>query len=145
MFKHNIKILFKASNHQPQSGTTLVETVISVALIGIIAIALAMGLITASNVLLHTDARETAKNIAETQLEYIKGNIQECPFNASATTYLTSFDAVLRPSAPVIPNGYTVLPNEVELISGRNDIQQITITITGAGINYTLKGYKTKW
>jgi prepilin-type N-terminal cleavage/methylation domain-containing protein len=147
MFKIRLTKLRRMKIARNQSGFTLVEAVISIALIGIIAAALFMGLGTASKVLLHTDARETAKNLAETQMEYIKG----LPYNPAATTYNTS--------AITLPSGYTALPNVVYpggttvTVNGvtyfnpvrDNNIQLVVVTINGAGITYTLEGYKVKW
>ena len=41
--------------------------------LGVIGLAVALGLITSSRVAYLTDERETAKNLAESQMEYVKG------------------------------------------------------------------------
>ncbi len=123
-----------------EKGFTLVEAVISIALMGIIAAGLFTGLGTTSNVLLNTDARETAKNLAETQMEFVKGQ-----------TYIPgSGTAVYSPAT--IPtaqqSGYSASINVIDGLSlnPQRDsyLQKIIVTITGPKITYTLEGYKVR-
>ena len=97
------------------------------------------GLGTTNTVLLRTDARETAKNLAETQLEYIK-NID---YNPLATSYDTS--AIIMPAHYSATN-VVYLGSDVNHFNPvrDNNIQKIVITITGAGITYNLEGFKTR-
>ena len=55
-----------------QKGFSLIEVVVSIALLAIVGAGIFGGLGTSSKALIITDERETAKNIAEMQLEYIK-------------------------------------------------------------------------
>ena len=55
-----------------QKGFSLIEVVIAVALLGIIAVGFLGALGTASKALLTADERETAKNLAESQMEYVQ-------------------------------------------------------------------------
>jgi prepilin-type N-terminal cleavage/methylation domain-containing protein len=155
MLNIRLKKLRKTGIARDEKGFTLVEVVISIMLLGLISAALATGLSTSSKVLLHTDIRETAKNLAETQMEYIK----LFPF---ASAYDTTNPPVDLPAPPVIPSGYSV---EIQVDNGLNqsvfgsttltdgtvvsnrdsNIQKITVTITGpAGITYPLNGYKVR-
>jgi prepilin-type N-terminal cleavage/methylation domain-containing protein len=143
MSKIRFKRLAKAKVARDQNGFTLVEAVIAIALLGIIAAGLFTGLGTASKVLLHTDVKETAKNLAETVMESIKGQ-----------TYSTVYSTSDIP----IPLDYTVLPPEVidgtdpffgpDTEQQRNSaLQKITVTIkgpVGTGVIYKLEGYRAR-
>ena len=55
-----------------EKGFALIETVIAIALLGVIAAASLGALGTASRALFITDERQTAKSLAESQIEYVK-------------------------------------------------------------------------
>lgn len=55
-----------------EKGFTLIEVLVSLALLGIIGAGFLNALATASMGLMITDERNTAKNLAESQLEYVK-------------------------------------------------------------------------
>jgi len=55
-----------------EKGFTFMEIIISIALFGIIGITFAQGLSTTSKVLFTTDIRQTANNLAASQMESIK-------------------------------------------------------------------------
>lgn len=55
-----------------EKGFSFAEVMISLAILGIIAVGFLSGLGTASRGLLITDERETANNLAEAQMEYVK-------------------------------------------------------------------------
>jgi prepilin-type N-terminal cleavage/methylation domain-containing protein len=131
-----------------QSGFTLVEVVIAIALLGIIVAALANGLGTASNVLLKNDTRQTAKNLAETQMESVKNQ----PFVPGATTY---------PLASILPPQQGVYTATITVVDGSNptvfdplaipsqgrdsSLQKIIVKIFKSGVLvYTLEGYKVE-
>jgi prepilin-type N-terminal cleavage/methylation domain-containing protein len=141
------KVKFKRN----EKGFTLIEVVISIVLLGLIAAALATGLSTASKVLLQNDTRQTAKNLAETQMEFIKG----ITFDPLATTYDTSAithpieytpsNVVYSGKTPVTINGITYFDTTINKDKRDSSIQLIVVTITGPGtISYTLEGYKVK-
>jgi type II secretory pathway pseudopilin PulG len=125
---------------QDERGVTLVEAVISIALIGIIGAAIYTGLGTSSTVLLNTDARETAKNLAESQMEDIKGR-----------TFNPGSGSAVYAIAPIPLEQQGNYSASIEVIDGLSlvpprdsNIQQIIVTITGPGITYTLEDYKVK-
>jgi len=112
-----------------EKGFSLIEVLISLALIGIIAVAFLSSLATASNVTLTTDVNETAKNLAEMQMEYIKGQ-----------GYASSY----TPAS--IPSDYANYVATINAESLQNsNIQRITVTIQHQGKTVMqLEGYKVK-
>jgi prepilin-type N-terminal cleavage/methylation domain-containing protein len=145
MLNIRLKKLRKTGIARDEKGFTLVEAVISIALIGIIVAGLFTGLGTASKVLLRTDARETAKNLAETQMEYIKGQA----FNSVYTKALipAAQQGGYTASINVINGSDTAVfgPDPLHPEEKRNSyLQKIIVTITGPGITYTLEGYKAR-
>lgn len=62
----------EAKHKRIESGMTLIEVLIAVALIGIIGAAIMMGLGTTSKVLIATDERSTAESLARSAMEEIK-------------------------------------------------------------------------
>jgi prepilin-type N-terminal cleavage/methylation domain-containing protein len=134
------KKIFKLGVVQQEKGFTLVEAVVSIALIGIIGAAVYTGLGTTSKVLLHTDARETAKNLAETQMEFVKGQ-----------AYMPGSGPGIYSTAPIPPDQLSGYSASIDVIDGLalvpprdGYLQKIIVTITGPGITYTLEGYKVK-
>ena len=128
-----------------EKGFTLIEVLISIVLLGLITASLAFGISTASKVLVHNDSRETAKNLAETQLEYIKNQ----PF---AMAYDTSYHVGPPVTGIQLPTGYSASNvvhsgTESAYFNPVRDasIQMIIITITGPGnVTYTLVDYKVR-
>ena len=83
--------------------------------------------------------RETAKNLAETQLEYIKS----IEYNPLTTTYDTS---AIPATAHYTASNVVYLGSDVNHFNPvrDNNIQKIVVTITGVGITYHLEGFKTR-
>ena len=138
MFRTNWYKLRKTIFTGHEKGFTLVEVVIAIALIGVVAAGLYTGLGTTSQILLNNDSKETAKNLAETQMEFVKG----LDFNAGSGTSVYSSGVSL--------GNYSVVtdaePVPVTVPTARDGfIQQITVTITGPkGITFSLTDYKVK-
>jgi prepilin-type N-terminal cleavage/methylation domain-containing protein len=142
MFTLKLPNLRKPGIIRNERGFTLVEAVISIALIGIISAGLFSGLSSAATVLLHNDAYETAKNLTEAQMEYVKG----LDFIAGAGPY------VYTPNISLNVTGYSVVI-DAEPVSvtptgqtARDGfIQQIKVTVTGPkNMTYSLTDYKVK-
>lgn len=110
-------------------GFSLIETVIALALIAILSAGFLTSMSTASKSLIHTDLQETAKNIAESQLETIKKGsfaltYNAAPLAAAYSGYSVSIAVASVPSAPVT-------------------LQKITITVSYQGQQVTqIEGYK---
>jgi prepilin-type N-terminal cleavage/methylation domain-containing protein len=98
-----------------EKGFSFVEVVISLAVLGIISVGFLSGLGTASKGLLTTDERETAKNLAEAQMEYVKN-----------LPYLGSYT-----KSTEILNEYEYY--DVEIVTTAledGNIQRITVTVS---------------
>jgi len=84
-------------------GVTLIELLIALALFGIIAIAFAGGLMTASRAVLTADVRTNAESLARTQMEYIKNQ------DYKGEDELVNGEALYLKIAPAnIPDGYSI-------------------------------------
>ncbi|MFA5316672.1 MAG: type II secretion system protein [Dehalococcoidales bacterium] len=110
-----------------ERGASLIETVIALALLGIISAAFLSALATSSNARNIADVQVSARILAETQMEELKKQ-----------TYAFSYNATPIPDE--YP-GYTAL---IEADSLRNgNIQMITVTIEHYGKEIThLESYK---
>lgn len=122
-----------------EKGFTLIEVLISLAILGVIAVAFLGGLTTASKGLAITDERQTAQNLAEAQMEYIK--------RQGYSSGLPPVYAKL-PSGE-IPSGFDVeieatrLDPEGDGLSDDDNVQLIKITVThGSKDVLTLEDYK---
>jgi prepilin-type N-terminal cleavage/methylation domain-containing protein len=136
MLKIRFTKLRKIGIVRNQSGFTLVETLVSVALIGVIAAGLFSGLSTSSVVLLNTDVRETSKNLAETQMEYIKG-----------LEYSTVYNPGPLPTSVIgiYSVGINVIDGSDASLGRDSYLQKIIVTITGPkNITYSLTCYKVR-
>jgi len=115
-----------------EAGVTLIETLIALALLGIIAAAFLTGLSTASKAAFIADERATAESLARSQMEYVKTR----PYEPDATKY----------SPAEIPSGkdysgYSVMIDAEP--SHATGIQKITVTIKHLDKQLiTLEGYK---
>jgi hypothetical protein len=97
-------------------------------LLGILAAAFFNGLLTSLKVLALTDERETARSLAEIQMEHIED---------------TAYSASYAPAPiPDEYSGYSAAINAAS-ISSRTNIQHITVTIQHEGVEVLeLEGYK---
>ena len=141
MFIGGLKKLPKRRIARNESGFTLVEVVISIMLLGIVTAAVFTGLGTASKALLQNDSRQTAKNLAETQMESVKNQTyvlgaSSYPKETTSLAQQSGYDATIS-----VINGW-LIPNPDTRDSS---IQKIVVTITRSGVViYTLEGYKVK-
>jgi prepilin-type N-terminal cleavage/methylation domain-containing protein len=123
--KHFTNCLCDVNRFQEESllknerGFSLIETLIAVALIGIICVVIASGLNTSSKVILLTDELETAKNLAQSLMEDVKKQ-----------NYLTSYSAII--------------PNEYKNEDLRDGIQKIRVVVSHENKEITLEGYKVR-
>lgn len=114
-----------------EKGFSLIEVIISIAILSIIGTGIMAALGTASKELLTTDERETAQNIAEMQMEYIKSQ----PY---ASSYLPEDISATYP-------GYSAIIETGSIVSRDGDIQKITMVVHhGIRTILTQEGYKVR-
>ena len=114
-----------------ERGFNLIEILLSLALLGILAIVFLSTFSSGSKVLILTDEQETAKNVAESQMEYV----QKQPF-ASAYS-----------AAPIGADypGYSANISTTSITSRDGNIQRITVIVIRHGEEITrLEGFKTR-
>jgi prepilin-type N-terminal cleavage/methylation domain-containing protein len=134
MFKLNsrLKKYTRHFSHGNQRGVSLIEVTISILVAGIVVAGILGAIRNASYTLVSVDEKETAKNIAESQMEYVKNQVY------STTGY----------SPDAVPEEYAdyEISIDTDNISGRdNYIQKITITVEHRNNEVMrLMGYKTK-
>ena len=120
-----------------ETGVTLIETLVALALIGIISVAVLSGLATAAKATFIADERATAESLARSQMEYVK-----------ALDYVEYIDGATEYSPAPIPNGadysdysVTIAVQPVHAID--DGIQKITITVNHDGTAVlTVDNYK---
>jgi prepilin-type N-terminal cleavage/methylation domain-containing protein len=129
-----------------QKGFSLVEILVSIALLSVIGVALLSSLGTSSKALMTMDQRQTAKNIAEAVMEHIK-----------SVDYLTYYplddgNPATNDIQDILDNypGYSVANTDGKIyitpIDGRSisEIHQIDVTVLHNGLEiFTLTGFKT--
>jgi prepilin-type N-terminal cleavage/methylation domain-containing protein len=109
-----------------QKGFSLIEVLISLAIIGILAVGFLSSLANASRAAGQVDRMDTARALAQTQMEYVK----EQTFNASGT-YLTN--SAVMPRYP----GYSVLISATPAVDRDVLIQKISVSIINGGKTIT--------
>ena len=128
MVKRIINLTRKSNSER---GGLLVQTLVAIALLGIIGTAVLSAMATTSKAVRITDERDTATNLATSQMEYVKD-----------LNWQTQYTPAPIPAEYI---GYSVKePISVQSISQRdNNIQKITITIVYQNREiFTLEGYK---
>ena len=107
-----------------ETGVTFIETLVALALLGLIAVAFVSGVATVSKAVFIADERTTAESLARSEMEYVKSQ-----------GYATSY-------TPAEYDGYTVEIDAVPL-DGRDGIQRIKVTVSRGGEEVlAVVGYK---
>ena len=134
-----LKVLFKIARKSKfsggnEAGVTLLETLVALALLGIIAAVFLSGLSTTAKASLVIDKQTTAGSLARSQMEYVKtvGYVYEA----------TEYTAAPIPSSEDYAN-YSVSIAAEPLNNPDDSIQKITVTVKHNGEEaITLEGYK---
>ena len=118
----------------PERGFSLIETLVALALLGVIFVAYLSGLSVTFKATLVSDEQSTAGSLARSQMEWVK----TATYVSSATNY----------AAAAIPSGndyigYSANISAASLNTPDNGIQKITVTIVHNGKTViNLDGYK---
>lgn len=112
-----------------EQGFTLVEALVSVAILTVALMMFLLGLSTGVLSSGHSDRLSTAHELARSQMEYTK----ELPYQPAPATYAT-----VTP-----PTTYTVSATAGNVSGGDTDIQVVTVEVAKDGlVVYSLEGYK---
>ena len=115
-----------------QKGFSLIEVLISLALLGMIAVAFLSALATSFRATLIMDERATARNLATSEMEYVKSQ-----------DYAAFYDPAQIPEYYGYTPSIGVEPLYNEDGSQKDGIQKITVTIKHDDkVVTTLEGYK---
>ena len=119
-----------------ERGATLIETLIALAILGVVAAAFLSGLTTTAKGTIIADEQATAESLARSQMEWVKS--ENVPYIYGTTEY----------SAALIPAGedyadYSATIDAEALNSPDNGIQKITVNINHSDKELLkLTGYK---
>lgn len=126
-------VRFKTDSSR-ESGATLVETLVALAILGAIAVIFLGGLLTTSKVAYMTDELSTAASLAQLQTEWVR----DADYVYGATQYST---------APIPDNrdyqAYSVIVTAEPLHASDDGIQRITVKVNRSGQQvFGLESYK---
>jgi prepilin-type N-terminal cleavage/methylation domain-containing protein len=134
----------KANIGRDQSGVTLIETVIAIALLGIFGVVFLASLSTSTVTTAGLEDKANVDNLARAQMEYTK-NINSCPYDSLPPYNYQALDQLEagNPYIIAVPDGYSISVTAAALHNPDDGIQEITVTIYREGINrLMIKGYK---
>ena len=115
-----------------ESGMTLLETVVALAILGTIAVTFLGGLVTTSKAAFTVDERATAESLAQSQMEQV--------INASYNA--TGYSPASIPTSKDYIN-YSANITAESLNTPDDGIQKIIVTVKHSGEQvFTLEGYK---
>jgi prepilin-type N-terminal cleavage/methylation domain-containing protein len=137
----NRRVLGRTGGHRlhpcsadSQRGLTLLEVVISIAVLGILLVGFVPALMQTTRTTINVDDRQTAKNLAESQMEFIKDQ----PYQ---TTYHPYDSSAAYP-------GFTVdnpIAADTTISNRDSDLQSVTVVVRKAGVQViSLAGYKKR-
>jgi prepilin-type N-terminal cleavage/methylation domain-containing protein len=117
-----------------EKGFSLIEVLVSLAILGLLAVGFLVALATSSRAAVQIDRMDTARALAQSQMEFVK----EQPFNLSGQYLINNS---VMPQYP----GYSVLISSIPATNRDSLIQKITVSITNSGKTIaTLQDYKVK-
>jgi prepilin-type N-terminal cleavage/methylation domain-containing protein len=105
-------------------GFAFIETIVALALLGIVAAVFLSSLGTAAKATMVADKEVTAEILARSEIEYIKG----CDYDYYAVEY--PLDPALS-----VPSGWSVDTSAEALDDRGDDIQKVTVTVQRNGEN----------
>ena len=109
-----------------EKGFSIIETLIAIALFGVIGVSISLGLSMAARSNIISDEQTTAESLARSQIEYV----QQSPFSDPAGYEMVS-----------TPDNYSIV--EPFVASFGNGIQHISVTVMhGTKTILTLEDYK---
>lgn len=112
-----------------ERGVTLAETLVALAIFGIVAVVFLSGLTISSKAVMVNQERVAAESLAKSQMEYVR-----------AQDYAASYSEIAIP-ADLAAQGYGVGIGVEDVHV--DELQKITVTIDrGGDILFTLVGYK---
>jgi len=124
--------LFRFSSGE--SGVTLIETVVALAILGMIGVTFLNGLTTASKAVLIADRQTTAINLAQSQMEWVK--------NVGYSYDTTEYSPAPIPGSKDYID-YSAAISAQPLNTPDNGIQKITVRVYHSGEPVMiLEGYK---
>ncbi len=119
-----------------ESGVTLLETVVALAILGTIAVTFLGGLVTTSRAAFTVDERATAESLAQSQMEWA----QNADYVYSATEYSP---APIPSSKDYIDYAAAIAAEPLD--SPDAGIQKITVTVNRSGEQvFILESYKVQ-
>jgi type II secretory pathway pseudopilin PulG len=123
--------LIRLNIFKDETGLTLVESLITIAVIGVALVAFVVAMSTGALAVSESDQEVTAQSLARTQMEYIKGY----PYDPVATTYPTIN----------ITDNYSISVAVTSVPDADDNIQKVTATISrDAEALLTVEDYKVK-
>jgi len=119
-----------------QKGTTLIEVLIAIAILGMISVPFLTALSTSSRALIVADERTTAESLVRGEIEYVKSQ-DYC--NATWSYNVTSTGSTLSPNSPywlvashALPDNckdYSLTVDASPIVGEGDGIQNITVTV----------------
>ena len=106
-----------------ESGVTFIETLIALAVLGLVAVAFLGGMTTATKATIIADEQATAESLIRSELEYVRN----CAYQYGVSEY--PVDPLLT-----IPESWVVTPPVVEPLHATDDgIQKVTAKVEHSG------------
>ena len=128
-----------------EKGSMLAETLVALALLGVLGTTYLSALSTSSMTMGNTEERVNIDNLARAQMEYVKNQpyIEYIYGTPDVPPDYARIDDPSNPDAIVVPNGYLIDIDAQALHEPDDGIQEITVTVYHDMQNVlVLRGYK---
>jgi prepilin-type N-terminal cleavage/methylation domain-containing protein len=119
-----------------QKGTTLIEVLIAIAILGMIAVPFLTALSTSSRALIIADERTTAESLVRSEIEYVKSQYYcnaSWSYNVDSTGSTSLSDPpdwfVASHALPDNCKDYSLTVNASHIVGEGDGIQNITVTV----------------